>query len=182
MVENKTIALGLVFTLSKGIIIAEVLLPTIANKQGLMTIKMTYVNDTEVLTSCYAKGKAGQVNTSNPSCNLTLTEVPDSWKVNNCPLASLTIKNSTGVALTVNTDYTFSASTGVVSYLNDSNVTASTGIGAASNTTYATYSFCDDGYIISGSARSITKLILIFAGLAMLAFAIYFVMKKLREM
>lgn len=184
---GKAITVGSLLVLAIGVIVVLAILPEIASKQTLMTSKLDYVNESSGTLSgtvtgvgeCFAVGVAREVNTSSPNCNKTLSLTPavTDWQRTNCPLSDLVVKLTNGTQLTENTDYIFYATSGIVAYQNTT-LMNSTEMNQTYNVTYATYKYCDDGYISDSAGRSVAGLILIFTALALVAFAIYYSVKQ----
>jgi hypothetical protein len=171
---GKAVTIGTFVILFLGVVVALAMLPEIGSQQNLMTDTQPFT-ETQTLTGCYADGVTMQVNTSNPSCNRTLTRAPSGNYVN-CPLNSVVVTNRTSSVLTQNTDYKVYLSTGVVQYLNTSKTNAtSLGTGLTHNNgTSASYEYCAEGYVTDSAGKSIVRLIGIFAALALVAFVIYY--------
>lgn len=132
----------------------------IANSGNEVTNKITISEETIDYTS------AVQVNgTINSSVEFTIANVPDGWRVTGCPISSFDLYNSTS-SLTV-VDYTFTASTGVITFNNSANVN-----GTATNETSATYIYCNSEYLTQGWNRTIIDLIPGFFALALMGVGI----------
>lgn len=166
--------IGVIILLVVGVIVAFAMLPSIADSQAKMTKLMVVNNETQDLTHCFAVGTQGQVNESNPLCNVTIANAATStdWRFKGCPISSLSMTNTNGTVITLSTSYTFNSTTGLVSYLNTTQ-TNSSALSGSINKTLLTYSFCDPGYVTESSGRSIAGLITLFAVLAIVAFAIW---------
>jgi len=179
--DRKEGTMGGVLVLFIGVLVVLSLMPAIAGGASRLTTKLQMINDTDVLTTCYAEGERGEVNTSNALCNQTLIQAPSGWQTGGaCPITNLVVKTQNGsYDLVLDTDYTFDANTGIVSYLNDTTTNGTTfGIlGAAYNTTYLTFNYCDLGYSNSSATRTITGLITLFAALAVMAFTVFYIAK-----
>jgi len=116
-------------------------------------------------------------NTINSSIDITLTNAPTGWKITGCPITGLTLANESGTLLTITTDYTFTASTGVINFENTDIVNRTT----STNISTANYNYCGDDYLNQGWSRTIIDLIPGFFALALMAVGIglfYGVMKK----
>lgn len=106
---------------------------------------------------------------------VVIANPPTTWRISGCPITSFVLYNSSG-SLTNVVDYTFTASTGSIAFNNTDNVN-----GSASNTTTATYQYCDREYLTQGWNRSIIKLVPGFFALALIGVGIglfYGVMKQ----
>lgn len=85
-----------------------------------------------------------------------------------CVADSINYNNQTGTTLTSGTDYTYTRATGILTLFN----TASLNSTAAGNTTTASYSYCQDGYVTLGWARTSLDTTIGLFGIALLAGAI----------
>lgn len=109
---------------------------------------------------------AVQVNgTINTSVEYTIANVPDGWRVLGCPISSFDLYNSSSSLTAV--DYTFNTATGVITFNNSANVN-----GTATNTTTATYAYCNEGYLTQGWNRSVLNLVPGFFALALMGIGI----------
>jgi len=168
--------LGILITLFIGVIFALAILPAIANSVQDLTTKRTIAGEAQAIPVLGWNSTGGaccdlQNLTINNSYVYTVTNAPDSWKINKCPLTSFTVGNSTE-NYTVTTDYVVTASAGTYRLLN----TTTTSRGG--NDTLVGYTYCDDGYITNSGGRSVSRLILIFSALAILGFAVYLGVKE----
>lgn len=93
----------------------------------------------------------------------SIANSPTTWRITGCPITGLILHNSSS-SLTNIVDYTFTASTGAIVFNNTANVN-----GSASNTTTATYQYCDDEYLTQGWNRTIINLVPGFFALALMA-------------
>ena len=98
---------------------------------------------------CYTAD--GEVNESSSTCALTVTYAPTGWRSQECPLTSVVVTNNTGTALTLDTDYQLSASTGVVTMLNTTDTNATNLV----NVVKVDYTYCGDNYVSTSWARTI---------------------------
>lgn len=121
---------------------------------------------------------AVQVNgTINSSVEFTIDSgnIPDGWRVIDCPISSFDLYNDSD-SLTNAVDYTFTASTGVITFSDTANVN-----GTATNTTTATYAYCNEDYLTQGWNRTIIDLVPGFFALALMGIGVglfYSVMKN----
>ena len=152
--------IGIFIILFIGIIVAVVLFTSITTTTGQMTSKQTGTNQSVNTVTGYVDD-----NNVNESINYSIYS-QSVWKVADCPLTSVAIRNGAGTALTDDTDYTLDESKGRFSLLNTTKTVPATAL----NTTYVDYSYCADGYNKDSSSRTIVRLILIFGALAILAF------------
>lgn len=143
------------FTLILGV---SLIVPMTSNS-NIVTTKLTVANEANAFTPV-------SVNEINETEVHTMTNNPTSWKVNDCPLTSVSIKNASGgTALTETTDYVLDASTGTFTLVNNTNTVAMIG---ADNNTYVDYSYCGDDYLNLSWGRSMLNLIGGFFALAIL--------------
>ena len=113
----------------------------------------------------------GVINTTK---EFSIANPPTTWRIDGCPIAGLTLYNTTSSLTAV--DYTFTASTGVITFNNSANVN-----GSASNTTSATYQYCSGEYLTQGWNRTIINLVPGFFAIALMAVGVglfYGVMKR----
>jgi len=182
MVSKKgQVTIGVLIVLLIGVIVAITLLPEIANQQHGMTDKLTVTNQSNDVTTARnttsASKKDWKMGTVKmPQFNLTNNNV-EGWKLANCPITSysVTLFNVTskrGIALTEGTDYEFSPKWGNFTMKNGTKTRVK------GNLTIWNYSYCGDGYILDGAGRSVAKLILVFAALALVAFVIFYGVKE----
>lgn len=156
MNKKGQMGIAMIVILVVGILFTMALLPTIANSIGQMTDKQDASNQSVSTVTAYVGA-----NEVNASFNMTVYSQSD-WKIIDCPLTSVVIRNGAGTALTANTDYTLYASNGVFSLLNTTKTVPATAL----NLTYVDYTFCMDGYNNDSGSRSMLNLILIFTALA----------------
>ena len=105
----------------------------------------------------------------------TIANPPTGWRITGCPITRFVLHNSSS-SLTNVVDYTFTASTGSIVFNNTDNVN-----GSVSNTTTATYVYCDKEYLTQGWNRTIINLVPGFFALALMGVSIglfYGVMKQ----
>lgn len=148
MEKNKTTSV--LITAFIVVIMAVAFLSSIADQTN-NSIAKSKGSDSYNLSSngCY---QGGQVNgTTDVNCNVTVTNVPTSWRVDDCPISSVVVSNSAGTALTLDTDYKLFASAGLVQFLNTT-ATNSTNLGDVAT---VQYSYCGSNYVNSGWGRSI---------------------------
>jgi hypothetical protein len=109
-------------------------------------------------------------NNINESINITLTNVPTSWKILDCPLSNYAITNSTGSALVETTDYLFYPAEGKFSLVNSTDVLAGV---TGNNLTYVDYDYCGNDYLNSAFGRSTLKIVPGFFALAILGVSLF---------
>ena len=103
----------------------------------------------------------------NASVGLALTNAPTGWKITDCPITSFSMKNQTGVAATVTTDYVLFASNGTITLLNTTRFVGDE-CAQTSNATTLTYTYCGDDYMNIAWGRTIVNLVAGFFALALL--------------
>lgn len=91
----------------------------------------------------------------NATITYTLTNAPTGWKVQDCPITSFVLKNSSGTSFTVTTDYVLTASAGTYTLVDSATALANLGI---NNNTYATYNYCANDYLNSSWGRTLLNL------------------------
>ena len=150
MAEKKDNTMKVLITTFVVALLAVVFLSSLAEQTNVVTTKLTTSDESYNLTGigCYS---AGQVNGTDADCAITVTNAPTSWEQEDCPLTSVVVTNTTGTALTLDTDYTLSASTGVVTMLN----TTSTNLTNMGNNVLIDYQYCGSNYLNSSWGRSI---------------------------
>ena len=152
------------------LIIGVALLGSVATSTNERTSKTDVTGestDLEALGCIWATSNDGQVNESNALCNITVTYPPTNWKVQDCPLTSVTVRNST-TDFTAATDYNLFAASGVVQMLN----TSDTHTGFA-NTTLVDYTYCTDDYLNSTWGRAVLNTVPGFFALALLGVSLW---------
>lgn len=157
-----------------ALIIGVSLIGVIAS-QGNAVTDLTVVSAESVDFSS-TKTVAGN-DTVNVSIPITLANAPTGWKIVGCPITGLTLANESGTALTITTDYTFTASTGTIYFKN----TAINNVTTGTNISTAYYNYCGNDYINQSWSRNIIDLVPGFFALALMAVGIglfYGVMKK----
>lgn len=163
--------LGVMFALVVGVLVVFAMIPTIADKTDQMRSKYSVVNETINLAPLRNSGNAG----FNESLNLSVAEDVE-WP-NLCPHSNFVLYNQSNATMTSGTDYTFTGSTGKLTIL-DSDDMNSTGGVANENYTYVDYTYCQEGYIVDSAGRTMARLILIFAGLAIVIWVVYVGLKE----
>lgn len=132
------------------VLLAVILIGVIADTTNTTTTKSNVADESfNLLTlGCYS---GGQVNESKTACAVTVANAPTSWKSEDCPLTSVVVTNNTGTALELDTDYTLSDSTGVITFKNTT-ATVNTSLG---NVAKVDYTYCGDTYVNSSWGRTI---------------------------
>jgi len=158
--------LGMILLLFITIILGVVFAGAIFDQQSQMTDKDSVDGESFNLTSkgCYV---SGEVNESDPACNLTVANWYDSddWKASSseCALSSVTVTNASGTELTEDTDYVLYEGSGLIEMLNTTD-TNSTNLGEEVK---IDYTYCPFGYVADDGSRSIAGLIGLFFVLAL---------------
>jgi hypothetical protein len=143
-----------------AIIFGLAMLGQVFATQNLVTEKQEISNQSIDTTGAYIDG----VNTSE-TIEFTIYS-QNAWKQEECPLTSVVVRNSTGTVLTLITDYVLDADEGTFTLVN-------TASNLESNTTYADYSYCADGYNLDSSSRGIARLWGIFGALIILSAGVF---------
>jgi hypothetical protein len=142
------------------IIVGLMLLGQIATSTNGITSKSGAVLESHSLT---ATSDSDSINTT---AIYTVTYPPTGWETTDCPLTSFSIKNSSGNALTLTTDYTVTLTAGT--YLLK-NTTATKGLlNAPGNNSYVGYSYCGDSYMNSEWGRGVLTLVPGFFAIALM--------------
>jgi len=143
-----------------ALIVGISLLGIVATSGNKITDMITIAGEEIDYTS--AVGVAGAINSS-VEFTIDTDNIPDGWRVSGCPISSFDLYNSTD-SLVADTDYTFTASTGVITFSDTDNVNN----GATVNTTTATYVYCNEDYLTQGWNRTIINLVPGFFALALM--------------
>jgi hypothetical protein len=144
------------------LMLGVVLIGTIASN-GLAVTEKTYVADeTSSFATARIYGAANNIDETNASANVTVTNAPTGWKVQDCPLTSVAVGNSS-TDFTLDTDYHLYASSGIVHLKNTTNW-----INTPGNSTYIDYRYCGDGYLNLSWGRTLLNLIGGFFAIAIL--------------
>ena len=101
----------------------------------------------------------------NSSVQLSIAQTPTGWKITDCPINTIILKNGTTV-ITQDTDYTYSSAAQIrllPTLINNYTATSSYA---------ASYSYCADGYLNSSWSRSALNLVSGFFALAMMIFSV----------
>lgn len=158
-----------------GAIVVLSILPEIADTTQKMRYTIPVVNE----TINYATARFDD-QTINVNKTFVLTNAPTSsdWRGSDgsmsCGITSFSLLNGAGSALTLTTDYLFDGTNGTLNLVNNT----ATQQDNASNLTYGSYNYCDEGYVVGSAGRSMVSLILIFSALGLLGFAIYYGVKQ----
>ena len=167
MVNGKEITIGAIIALFIGVIVVLAVLPEIGTQTAEMTTKNNVVNESIDIST--ARNASGGINIT--VSNFTIANVPTGWKISKCPITG-TLWGNVTTDKTSGTDYTFYPVSGILQVLVSSTMDAD-----HINSTFIDYAYCQDGYITSGSGRSMAGLIVLLSALALVAFAIFFALK-----
>ena len=107
---------------------------------------------------------------TNITAQYTVTNAPTGWKSEDCPLTNFAIKNQSGSALTLTTDYLVTLSSGNYTLKNNS---ATIGLIGAYNNTYVYYDYCANEYVNSSWGRSLLNLTPGLIAIALLVAMVY---------
>jgi len=132
------------------LLLAIAFLSSIATQTTNTTSLSVVTDETTDLSANGCLTADGQVNESSDNCVLTVTNAPTGWKQVECPLTSIVVGNDT-TELTLDTDYTVVASTGVITLLN----TTETENGTIGNDLLVDYEYCGDNYVTSSWGRTL---------------------------
>lgn len=131
-------------------ILGTILVGVIASQILLTTNYASVVDESVAFT---ANATLDGVNVSE---SYQVTNYPTGWKLDDCPLSSVTIRNATaGTALTEDTDYTVALGNGSFTFIDTPTTAALVG---ADNSSYVTYLYCADGYLNSSWGRTVLNL------------------------
>ena len=156
-----------------GIIVALALLPQIFSEQATMTTKQTA--DDELISIASIRNSSGGSEKNTSGLDLLNKPVAGDWQYGGgCPLESFVLTNGSGDIMTLNTDYVVDATYFNVTF--NQSTDDNYGLIGADNNTYADYTYCQDGYIQNSGARGVTPLIGLFSVIALIAFALYWVL------
>jgi len=162
MDKQGQISLGIIFSIFIAVIFGIAFMNQIASTQNLVTEKQVITNETIVITGRNSSGAISQLT------QYTIANPPTGWKVNDCPIEGFVLRNQSGQVMTPETDYYFTASSGLLN-LTNTLVMNSTNV----NNTGIDYSFCDDGYNTGASSRGVARLWTIFCALIIMAATTY---------
>jgi len=139
-------------------------------------------NEQSNLQNCYTS--LGQVNESNSACNITVENwyPAKDWRLSasECYLSDVNVKNNTGTALTLGTDYKVYSNIGVIQFLNTT-TTENSSTTLSNNLVNTSYSYCSSSYLTNSRDRGLANLWILFAILALLGAVIGIVLKIWRD-
>ena len=134
------------------LILAVVFITSIADQTSVNTQRIFVSNESHNLDSCLTLAADGGWNVSS-TCTITPTYAPTGWKQEDCQLESIVVYNGTGTAVTLTTDYTVTATTGVIQLIDTPALINLTG-----NNTYIDYDYCGDNYVASSWGRDVLNI------------------------
>jgi hypothetical protein len=148
------------------LLLGAVLVAQVASQGLLVTDKGSKVDEINSIATGRVAG--GNIN---GSVNFTLTGANQiAWKQDDCVLTNFVLSNSSGSALTLNTDYNVDLTKARFNLLNTS---TTSGYGSLhNNNTYADYTYCRDDYLNLSWGRTLTNLVAGFFALAVLLVSI----------
>lgn len=177
------IMLGAIILIFLSVAFINVASTSVASQTQLATASNEQYN---LLTSgCYSTqiNNTGQVNESNPACNITVANWYNSgnWRLSEsvCYLSGVSVANNTGTALTAGTDYIVYPSSGLIQILNTTN-TANTSATLSNNLIDTGYSYCGNNYLIHSSDRGLASLWILFMIITLLGALIAIVLKIMK--
>ena len=152
------------------LIVGLSLIGTVAQQSNSAIDKLGIANETfDIAAARLADGcGAGSINATYP---FTIANYPTGWKIADCPIESVVIKNQTLNTATVTTDYLFFSNNGTFYLLNTTTFTG-TDCASSGNITTADYLYCPDTYINVAWGRSVLTLVSGFFALALLGVAV----------
>lgn len=135
-----------------GVVLAVAFISSLATQTNTVTAKTEVDDEVHNLASCVALTSGGgwEVNESDTDCNVTVTNPPTGWQVEDCPLTVVVVENGTGTALTADTDFVVFDTTGIIKLEDTTSTENLTG-----NNTYVDYKYCGAGYVNSSWGRDI---------------------------
>lgn len=165
--------LGLLITFFMGVVVVVALISPIAKDVEYMTEKFTIINESHSYLGAIDDG-----NVTNPThiLNLTNAYATGDWRISGCPMTSFSMIQANGTTLASTTDYVVNLRTGRYNLEPSALINAS--ILGDENHTNSTYTFCGEGYIPGTGGRAMANLILLFAALGLLGFAIWHVLRN----
>jgi archaellum component FlaG (FlaF/FlaG flagellin family) len=117
---------------------------------------------TETINLASARQNDYNIADNSSASNFTVTNVPTTWKIADCPITNFVYNNGT-TAFVLDTDYTFSTTTGRLHVINTTRTSRNN-----VNATTAYYNYCSDDYMNSTWSRSALNLVGGFFALALL--------------
>lgn len=143
-------------------IIVGISLIGVVATEGNSKVDLVNVSGESISYASAREAATGAVDTT----AILIANPPTGWRITGCPITSFVLYNSSG-SLTNVVDYVFTASTGSIAFNNTANVNTS-----LTNTTTATYTYCNVDYLTQGWQRSIISLVPGFFALALMAIGV----------
>jgi len=147
------------------IILGVVLIASVADSSDSVTSQISAVNETISLTTARNETAAVDWADINSSVNLYIANLPSGWRIADCTISGVAMRNEAGTALVRNTDYNFTESTGALWFMNTTNVVQGS---AENNVTSIDYTYCPLTYLNIAWGRSVLNLVAGFFALAIL--------------
>jgi len=151
------------------IILGVVLIASVANSSDLVVSQISTVNETIDIGSARNETAAADWADINSSVTLYIANVPSGWRIADCIISGVAMRNEAGTALVRNTDYNFTESTGGLWFMNTTNVVQG---GAEVNVTSIDYTRCPLEYLNIAWGRSVLNLVAGFFALAIMGLGI----------
>ena len=148
------------------LIVGLALIGSVASNSLAVTDKALVYDEALDISSVRIEDGCG-AGSINASIGLALANVPTSWKITDCPITSFSMKNQTGVAAVVTTDYVLFASNGTITLLNTTKFIQADCTDVANDTTIS-YTYCGSDYMNIAWGRTVLNLVAGFFALALL--------------
>ena len=145
------------------IILGIVLIATVANSSDAVTSQISAVNETIDIGPARNETEYD----INSSVTITITNPPTGWRIADCKITGVAMRNNASTALVRNTDYNFTDTTGEIWFMNTTNVVQRGG-GLETNVTSIDYTYCPLTYVNIAWGRSVLHLVAGFFALAIL--------------
>ena len=173
---------------TEKIILGAILMLLGAVLIGVIATETAKVTDfLDVKAEQHAMTATADAKSVNDTAVYTITNYPQQWRSGGgCPISSIAIKNQSGSALTLTTDYTVDATAGTYQLVNSSTANAIllTGPAGKDNNTYVDYSYCGENYLNTSMGRSILNMSIGLIAVLLLAAAVgifYSVYQEVKE-
>lgn len=157
------------------IFVGLALIQEIFNIQATLTTKTTITDES---LTCSTQNACWVGTLRNGTYLYTITNYPTDWQLDDCPITSFVITNSSGSTTSAwveNTDYTFNAKNGTYYILNTAKTNITT---QRNNITLVDYTYCQDGYNKDSGSRGIAGIIGLFTAMALLGGILYYIKVK----
>lgn len=150
------------------LIIGIVLIGQIATTGSTVTTLSAVSSEAHNVLPTYATGFNST--NINPAIVYTLTNVP-TWG-SDCPITDFALKNSSGTAFTVTTDYVVNVNSGTYTLVDSATGLANLGVNTTAKPAYASYNYCPSTYLNSSWGRTVLNLVPGFFALACLLISV----------